>query len=151
MISPTLLRTHGQDTHIKPATKPVLFMAKSYCHIKPHQVTTITENMCRGSKKRIDALEFVITSTSARILYMNVLSRLDTPTGKLEGSNREHICTKQVLLTDIVRPEISSSWVAVFTGGSIYRWQYLQRFSAAPLCGFESRMCHVRPKNWKLR
>ena len=47
---------------------------------------------------------------------MNVLSRLDTPTGKLEGLHREHICTKQVLLTDIVRPEISQYLqVAVFT------------------------------------
>lgn len=47
---------------------------------------------------------------------MNILSRLDTYTGKLEGTDRGRICTEQVLLTDIVRPpEISSkSRVAVF-------------------------------------
>ena len=51
---------------------------------------------------------------------MNILSRLDPYAGKLEGTDRERICTEQVLLTDIVRPPEISSKSRVATAGSCF-------------------------------
>ena len=56
----------------------------------------------------MDELECMSTFMSAQILYMNILSRLDTYIGKLEGTGKKRICMEKVLLRDIVRPPETS-------------------------------------------